>query len=495
MSEGEKYLAEGVLLHNVKLKVKQGSITGIAGPDGAGKTTLLRMVCGLIPLGSDNSLRVLDMDIKLHAEKVQGLISYMPQKFGLYEDLTVQENIDLYAELHDVPKALQADRVTQLLKLTDMEAFTSRLAGRLSGGMKQKLGLICTLVASPKLLVLDEPSVGVDPLSRREIWEIIQQQVAEGLTVLVSTAYLEEAQKCQQIYMLDKGGLLASGKFNDLQQEWPKGLKGLGGDTSKVQIKANNEETANTENKSIDIRVKNLVKRFGDFTAVDNTSFQVQQGEIFGMLGPNGAGKTTTFRMLCGLLPATSGELEVAVIDVRKNRRQAREGIGYVAQKFSLYGNLTAYENLRFYGGIYGLKGKNLQERILEVSDELGLTDRQQINSEMLPLGYKQRLSMAAALLHKPKILFLDEPTSGIDPLARKVFWQQIDKLAKSGTTIIVTTHFMEEADYCHRIMIQDQGKMLAIGSPDEIRKSMNMLDKSMNDIFIAIVEKNREGR
>ena len=510
--ESRKLMVSGVVLQDVRLEVAAGEITALVGPDGAGKTTLMRMVCGLLPLGEGSHLQVAGMDVAREPQRVQSLISYLPQKFGLYEDLTVQENIDLYADLHGVPQDTREKRVGKLLAMTEMSRFADRLAGRLSGGMKQKLGLICTLVRSPELLLLDEPSVGVDPLSRRELWEILLQLVQEErLTVLVNTAYGEEAERCQMVYMLDKGRLLAKGTPAELQEEWPRGLKGMNGagvrqtagqqsvgeaEGQSVAAPAAMAEMAGAEDKSTaeaDIIVHDLVKQFGDFTAVSHTSFKVYRDEVFGMLGPNGAGKTTTFRMLCGLLPATSGELFVGGVDVRRHRNKAREGIGYVAQKFSLYGNLTVQENLHFYGGIYGLWGRKLSQRIDEVVGEFGLLEKLGQVADSLPLGYKQRLSMAAALLHRPKILFLDEPTSGIDPEARQNFWQQIARLSAAGTTIIVTTHFMEEAEYCDRIMIQDHGEMLILGSPEEIRQRLGMPGAGMNEIFIAIVEQARQ--
>ena len=411
--EAKKLMVSGVVLHDVKLEVAAGEITAIVGPDGAGKTTLMRMVCGLLPLGEGSHLQVAGMDVAREPQRVQSLISYLPQKFGLYEDLTVQENIDLYADLHGVPQDTREKRVGKLLAMTEMSRFADRLAGRLSGGMKQKLGLICTLVRSPELLLLDEPSVGVDPLSRRELWEILLQLVQEErLTVLVNTAYAEEAERCQLVYMLDKGRLLARGTPAELQEDWPRGLKGMNGPGAREPAeKAAGEEQGHslpapaemTEadeggSRKADIVVHDLVRKFGDFTAVSHTSFKVYRGEVFGMLGPNGAGKTTTFRMLCGLLPATSGELFVGGVDVRRHRNKAREGIGYVAQKFSLYGNLTVQENLRFYGGVYGLYGKALARRIDEAVAEFGLSEKLHQAADSLPLGYKQRLSMAAAL-------------------------------------------------------------------------------------------------
>ncbi len=471
---------EIVALENINITIPHGKLTALIGPDGAGKTTFLRMVCGLV-VPSSGTLDVLGIDVTANPQKVQDRISYMPQKFGLYEDLSVSENMNLYADLHSVPMEERKERFARLLEMTGLAKFTERLAGKLSGGMKQKLGLACTLVRSPELLILDEPTVGVDPLSRRELWEILQQLVAdEGLTVLVSTAYMDEAELCSKVIVVEEGKVLYDAA--------PKNLR--------EYMHPSNEEIFKKERTISDkviIEVKNLVRKFGDFTAVDDVAFQVHEGEIFGLLGPNGAGKTTTFKMLCGLLPASSGELSVAGVDLRTARTQARANIGYVAQKFSLYGTLTVDENLEFYGGAYGLSDKRLAERMRDVKEQFDLLEMSDKEAGELPGGYKQRLSMAAALLHEPLIIFLDEPTSGIDPLARRNFWQQITELAAEGKTIIVTTHFMEEAEYCDRIMIQDQGKMLAIGTPSEIRAQAGIEAVDMNEAFIAIVENARE--
>ncbi len=556
-------------LHNITLSVPRGQMTALIGPDGAGKTTFLRLICGLL-LQDSGELEVLGCDVRTQADEIQARISYMPQKFGLYEDLSVLENMNLYADLHGIPQQARHKRFAKLLNMTGLAQFTDRLAGKLSGGMKQKLGLACTLVRSPELLLLDEPTVGVDPLSRRELWEILQQLVAdENLTVLVSTAYMEEAELCSKVIVLHHGNILLDGTPNDIRQlaagrcysvtpppnipsrivqaalldddenvldAVPEGgavrfivreqqaltqldvwnyfgklaleriparledgfmlllkqhAQNIDSDTASTSFALDYSKDYSLPN-TIDINVQNLVRKFGDFVAVDNTSFQVRQGEIFGLLGPNGAGKTTTFRMLCGLLPATSGQLAVAGVDLRTARTQARANVGYVAQKFSLYSTLTVDENLRFYGGVYGLNDTQLSARMQTVKEQFGLTGVARTPAGELPGGYKQRLSMAAALLHQPRILFLDEPTSGIDPLARRTFWRQITALAASGTTIIITTHFMEEAEYCDRIMIQDQGKMLALGTPNAIRKQSGKHAANMNEAFIGIVEQAR---
>lgn len=547
-------------LKDITLSIPPGQLTAFVGPDGAGKTTLLRLLCGLSQPTS-GSLTVLGYDTAMHPQKVQASLSYMPQRFGLYEDLSVMENLRLYADLQGVPKPICRERFDKLLSLTELSPFTSRMAGKLSGGMKQKLGLACALVRTPRLLLLDEPTVGVDPLSRRELWQILQQLVEEErLSVIVSTAYMDEAERCQTVFVLCQGRLLDSGSPASLLRHAhgkcfvaapPAGVparmlqSALLDDDAIVldavpergnvrfiaeasrlpELKACRQFSAfapqlvperledsimillrragktdgcsgafrleyaepRVPSSDIDIEIRDLTRRFGSFTAVDKTSFVVRRGEIFGLLGPNGAGKSTTFRMLCGLLPASSGFLSVAGVDLRRARAQARTNIGYVAQKFSLYATLSVLENLEFFGGAYGLRSRRLHRRIQAVAQQFGLEGLLDMPAGELPGGYKQRLSMAAALLHEPRILFLDEPTSGIDPLARRIFWKQITALAAQGTTVIVTTHFMEEAEYCDRLMIQDQGRMIAMGTPDEIRRRGH--GATMNEAFIHIVE------
>jgi ABC-2 type transport system ATP-binding protein len=552
-------------LDGVSVKARHGTLTALVGPDGAGKTTLIRLVAGLIAPDA-GTLNVLDIDVTAHPQAVQERIGYMPQKFGLYEDLSVQENIDLYADLHGISAAERRRQYPRLLEMTALGPFTRRLAGQLSGGMKQKLGLACTLVRSPELVLLDEPTVGVDPLSRRDLWDIILRLVKEeGLTVLLSTSYLDEAERCGHVVVLHAGRLLAQGTPQEITAvarerafiadpptgHTARGLQarllekpgiidavpeagrvrivcasGTGTDwrsdllaDARVEsvrprfedafmvllrqavddlpasgIEPGQPGVRNTQ--AIAVEVRDLVRRFGTFTAVDHVSFEVRRGEIFGLLGPNGAGKTTTFRMLCGLLPVTGGTLRVAGVDLRYARASARQRIGYVAQKFSLYGQLSVAENLQFFASAYGLRGHRKRDRIDWAMRRFELSGHAQLASGQLPGGYKQRLAMAAALLHEPEILFLDEPTSGADPLARREFWQRITILAESGVTVIVTTHFMEEAEYCDRVAILDAGRILAQGAPAEIRdrgRNDRQPEPSMEDAFIAIVEQARE--
>ncbi len=552
-------------LDGVSFGAPRGKLTALVGPDGAGKTTLIRLATGLLRPDS-GELTVLGIDVASHPQQIQDRISYMPQRFGLYEDLTVAENLNLYADLHGVSQEARRERYARLMEMTALGPFTNRLAGKLSGGMKQKLGLACTLVRSPDLLLLDEPTVGVDPLSRRELWEIVRELVdGQGLTVLLSTAYLDEAEKCGHVILLHQGKVLAQGRPSDLTDvakdrvfiaELPEGqsarvvqsrlldepgvidalpdggrvrfvrAEGSGPlevkELSGAQVSAvaprfedgfmtllrrvaNQEQAAAislarrpmAKDDEIAVHVRNLVRKFGAFTAVDHISFDVHRGAIFGLLGPNGAGKTTTFRMLCGLLPATEGELSVAGADVRYARAEARAHLGYVAQKFSLYGPLTVTENLEFFASAYGLRGSRKRSRIAWAMEQFELGAHAGENSADLPGGYKQRLAMAAALLHEPEILFLDEPTSGADPLARRAFWRRITALAEQGVTIIVTTHFMQEAEYCDRIAIMDAGRVLAEGPPGEIRRmaeSREGGEPSMEDAFIAVVAKARRG-
>jgi pyoluteorin transport system ATP-binding protein len=547
-------------LDNVSIEVRHGALTALVGPDGAGKTTLIRLIAGLMAPDA-GALTVLDVDVVADPQSVQDRTGYMPQKFGLYEDLSVQENLDLYADLHGVSAEDRREVYPRLMEMTALAPFTKRLAGRLSGGMKQKLGLACTLVRAPDLLLLDEPTVGVDPLSRRELWEIIQRLVdKEGLTVLLSTAYLDEAERCKNVIVLREGKVLADGepasvtakaahrvfrvdppagqtarslqaalldeeaivdavpqggrvrlvsstdkppevaplasvKVEPTEPRFEDGFMVLlrqAADRRPGAASITVEHPAERADHGPAVEVKDLVRQFGTFTAVDHVSFEVARGEIFGLLGPNGAGKTTTFRMLCGLLAATSGTLRVAGVDLGRARASARQRIGYVAQKFSLYGQLSVIENLTFFASAYGLRGRRRSERIDWAMQQFDLQALASLPTGELPGGFKQRLAMAAALMHGPEILFLDEATSGADPLARREFWRRIAALAEAGVTVIVTTHFMEEAEYCDHVAILDQGRILAKGTPTEIRgrgRAAEGHEPTMEDAFIAIVE------
>jgi ABC-2 type transport system ATP-binding protein len=526
------------------------------------------MACGLLTPDS-GQLKVLGIDVATDPQSVQDRIAYMPQRFGLYEDLSVQENLDLYAELHGLTPEERRTQYPRLMEMTALGPFVNRQAGQLSGGMKQKLGLACALVCSPALVVLDEPTAGVDPLSRHELWEIILKLVKEErTTVLISTSYLDEAERCGRVVVLHQGKILAQGAPGEVSKladgrvflarpregQPPRVLQTRLLDVAeivdavpeagRVRFIGPEEGAAKTQSAAPDplagleiattpsrfedgfmillrkveperasatialdqpphadggeavIEVKDLVRKFGAFTAVDHVSFQVRRGELFGLLGPNGAGKTTTFRMLCGLLPVSGGTLHVAGADLRNARASARQHIGYVAQKFSLYGQLSVAENLGFFGSAYGLRGERKQRRIDWALRQFELEPLRALPSAQLPGGFKQRLAMAAALLHEPEILFLDEPTSGADPLARREFWRRITALAEQGVTVIITTHFMEEAEYCDRVAILDQGRILAQGTTAELRAqapAQEGREPNMEEAFIAIVQKARQ--
>ncbi len=552
-------------LDNITFSLKEGSITGLIGPDGAGKTTLMRLLAGLL-LPDSGEIRIMGNNPSRDPLSVQGSIGYMPQKFGLYEDLSVQENLDLYADLQGVPRNRRKELYAPLLSMTALSPFGKRLAGQLSGGMKQKLGVACSLVHQPPILLLDEPTVGVDPVSRRELWEILRKLVRESRsTLFVSTSYLDEAERCDEILILYNGKILGSGTPESFRKEVAGHgyraetpgqspriveptlsllpgvvdtvLEGstirivMGGDTPPTFSESLGEiilksvpprfedafmsrikkitnatpklisidrlyprQSRNKNNKNgspYAIEVENLVRDFGSFRAVDNLSFHVRKGEVFGLLGANGAGKTTTFRILSGLLAPTGGKLVVAGENVRRAAAHARQSIGYMAQKFSLYSQLTVFQNLTFYSSAYGLSGTQQKEKIQDSLIFFELEPYRNVSSGILPLGFRQRLALSCALIHEPSILFLDEPTSGVDPNARREFWHIINALATVGVSVLVTTHFMEEAEYCDRLLIMAQGALLAMGSPSEIKektKSPRIPDPSLEDAFVSLL-------
>jgi ABC-2 type transport system ATP-binding protein len=558
-------------LDKVSFRVRHGRVSGLIGPDSAGKTTLMRLAAGLL-LADSGSITVLGKNAGTQSLQVQGSIGYMPQRFGLYEDLTVQENLDLYADLQGVPLTRRGDRYRELLQMAGLAPFTRRLAGKLSGGMKQKLGLACSLVRQPALLLLDEPTVGVDPLSRRELWAIVNRLVRnERTTVLLSTAYLDEAERCDEIFLLHDGQLLDHGDPKILRDRLQGRTFAVTAEhLSKRSLQANlshapgvvdaviqgervrlvmtaatlpnlaallpgiqrtpasakcrratrtaslpSSRTSPSQTVRMAPHIRKPPSRMrghrrrrkvprgssrwinwsaasAAFRAVKNVSFAVSSGEVFGLLGANGAGKTTTFRMLCGLLPPSGGSLRVAGVDLRHAPAAARARIGYMSQKFSLYGHLSVSENLRFFSSAYGLSRQRAEQRIQWAMSEFALAPLAAAVSGDLSLGYKQRLALACALMHEPDILFLDEPTSGVDPLARREFWQRINTLAEQGVTIMVTTHFMEEAEYCDRLAIMVSGEILTIGTPTAIKRqarSEAVPDPSMEDAFIGLIE------
>ncbi len=551
-----------VALRDVSARIHPDIVVGVVGPDGAGKTTLLRLLAGLMT-PTTGTIRIFDTDPADPLIRQSGWIAYLPQHFALYEELTVVENLRLYADLRGIPGKVREPEFARLLRWTGLERFQHRLARNLSGGMKQKLGLACVLLSRPRILLLDEPTVGVDPLSRRELWSMVQTLRQEtGVTVLWSTPYLDEAERCDDILLLSEGQLLFQGhpqrlaqrvqgkvfqikvpetqkrKFvfqtienpqvidstvagsfirlvlRDLAsvQQWQRqGMPIIPGNPrledgvlallyerneQRQQIAVRPLEPARQSQhrhaEEVVVSVRDITKRFGTFTAVDHIEFEVRRGEIFGILGPNGAGKTTTFKMLCGLLKPTSGVATVAGVDLLKAPAAARARIGYMAQKFSLYGDLTIEQNLEFFGGIYGLPRQKLRTKVEAALREYQLQPYAHTLASMVPRGYQQRLAMACAVLHDPSIVFLDEPTSGVDPVMRREFWLRIFQMVESGVSVVVTTHYMDEAEYCDRIALMYGGKIIALGSPEQIKdavRSDQLPDPTLEDAFIALVQ------
>jgi ABC-2 type transport system ATP-binding protein len=545
-------------LDKLSFEIKSGQVTGIVGPDGAGKTTLMRLMCGLL-LPTSGTLTVAGFDTVRDLDPLRHAIGYMPQRFGLYEDLSVMENLTLYADLRGVIGKAREETFKRLLAFTDLARFTDRLAGKLSGGMKQKLGLACAMLKSPRLLLLDEPSVGVDPISRRELWRMVHELTGEGVGIVWSTAYLDEAENCAEVLVLNEGKLLykgdpkgmtagiadrvfivrgaceerrqvltkalsrpeiidgvlqgdavrlvmASGAPTPSSQmisvrETPRIEKSaprfedafvamLGGQPKRGQKLAG--ERAVEKSDAPAVEALNLTKKFGDFTAADNISFTIKRGEIFGLLGPNGAGKSTTFKMMCGLLQPTSGTARVDGYDLYRAPSVARGRLGYMAQKFSLYGDLSVRQNLEFFGGAYGLSGKKKRNAIDAAVAAFDLAPYLELNAGGLPLGFKQRLALSCAILHNPPVLFLDEPTSGVDPITRREFWGTINSMIATGVTVMVTTHFMDEAEYCDRIALIYRGQAIAMDTPDALQASVRsaaLPHPTLEDAFIALIE------
>ena len=637
-------------LKDLSATIQSGRLTGLVGPDGAGKTTLMRLMAGLM-MPSAGTIQVLGLDTRRDTDRLADQVGYMPQRFGLYEDLSVMENLRLHAALRGMDGAGQGPAFDRLLAFTRLGPFTRRLAGDLSGGMKQKLGLACVLLGSPRVLLLDEPGVGVDPISRLDLWEMVAALTDQGLAVVWATAYLDEAERCATVLLLNAGQLVFTGPPGDLTRriarrcfrltavtgdrrallqqaldlpavrdgvlqgasirvvlrgqetahetppETPEGrpegmpegtpagsagripkgapeetpeertegklakrLEGASAETPSGtpmgtppgtpagSIEATAEETAfappdllalqslaaqadarlepvppRFEDAFVDLLVggpvgtsglaarmppvdlglaavvecHHLTRRFGSFTATDDVSFQVRPGEIFGLLGPNGAGKSTTFKMLCGLLKPSAGEARVAGLDLRRASGAAKGRLGYMAQKFSLYGLLSVRQNLSFYAGVQGLAGQDKRERIDEMVETFQLQPFLDRAPEELPLGFKQRLALACALMHRPPVLFLDEPTSGVDPLTRREFWNHINGLVRKGVTILVTTHFMDEAEYCDRMALMYQARVIALDTPDALKAAVALQpgeEPTMEQAFIRLIERS-DGR
>lgn len=559
----KKRFDEHEALRGISARIAPGRLTGLVGPDGAGKTTLMRLMAGLLA-PSSGQITVAGLDPQRDGSRLAEVVGYMPQRFGLYEDLSVNENLRLYADLRGLSRHSHAAVFDRLLEFTRLRPFVDRLAGRLSGGMKQKLGLACALMAKPRVLLLDEPGVGVDPVSRQDLWRMVAELTGEGMAVVWATAYLDEAERCQSVLLLNEGRLTFDGDPAELTGRLrgrsfkltgsphdrrellaaalalPAVCDGViqghsvrvvlraekgGGDTHQAQLEKLAAEAgasvqpvaARFEDAFVDllggsqgglsplaermepvafsaekaVECRHLTKKFGAFSATDDVSFEVRKGEIFGLLGPNGAGKSTTFKMLCGLLRPTSGDARVAGLDLRTATSQAKLQLGYMAQKFSLYGLLSVRQNLEFSAGVYGLSGELKRRRITEMIETFQLETYLKSAPDKLPLGFKQRLALACALMHRPPVLFLDEPTSGVDPLTRREFWTHIHGLVRKGVTVMVTTHFMDEAEYCDRVALMYQAKLIALDTPDALKARVPARpgeETTMEEAFIELI-------
>ncbi len=530
-------------VEDVSFEVHRGRVYGLIGPDGAGKTSVMQILAGVLSADGGKAV-VAGIDVLADPEAVKPLIGYMPQGLGLnlYDSLSVEENIEFFRALRQVPEAQYRVNRERLLAMTRLAPFLDRPAGKLSGGMRQKLALICTLIHLPDILLLDEPTTGVDPISRRDFWTIVHELVAtRGVTVLLTTAYMDEAERCHRVALMHEGAVIAEGAPEKLTaglpgrlvavqgaaprailaalRGWPgaesvalfgaevhvllkdqgpelaqrlqtaglpeatmheiaPGLEDVfvhrlvaaGGDPSP-EVAARLETEVDRQAARSMVQVEGLTCRFGDFVAVDAVNIEVRAGEIFGLLGPNGAGKTTLMRMLCGLQPANSGEARVAGLDVRRERGKLAERIGYMAQRFSLYRDLRVGENVELYAGLYGLSRAERERRAARLLESLGLAPYRDRLTGSLPLGLRQRLALACALLHGPPLLFLDEPTSGVDPVARRQFWDIVHLLAQEqGVTFLVSTHYMDEAEHCDRLGLMQNGRLVATGGPAQLR-------------------------
>lgn len=461
-------------LRGISFSVNHGELFGLIGPDGAGKSSLFRILTTLL-LADSGTAKVEGLDVVKNYKQIRTMVGYMPGKFSLYPDLSVEENLKFFATVFQTTIAENYDIIKDIYQ--QIEPFKKRRSGALSGGMKQKLALCCALVHKPSILFLDEPTTGVDPVSRKEFWEILRRLTKQGITIVVSTPMMDEAKQCDRIAFINEGEIQGINtpdhilkQFNDILcppplQRTDKNLK---------------DEPA--------IKVENLTKCFGSFMAVDHISFEVSRGEIFGFLGANGAGKTTAMRMLCGLSNPTSGKGHVAGFDIMSQSELVKKNIGYMSQKFSLYEDLKVWENIRLFAGIYGMKDREIEKKTNELLEQLHFTDDRNTLVKSIPPGWKQKLAFSVSIFHEPKIVFLDEPTGGVDPATRRQFWELIYQAADRGITIFVTTHYMDEAEYCNRISIMVDGQIKALDTPTRLKAQFNAT--SMDDVFQQLARK-----
>ncbi len=472
-----KHYGKVQALRDVSFSVGKGEVFGLIGPDGAGKTSMYRILCSLL-LPDAGTATVDGYDVVSQMKEIRKRVGYMPGKFSLYQDLTVEENLKFFATLFNTTVEENYDSIKAIY--SQLERFKNRRAGALSGGMKQKLALCCALVHQPSVLFLDEPTTGVDPVSRAEFWEILAQLKARDITIVVSTPYLDEVRSCERVAFLSEGIIRGIGTPEEILTEFRDVFNPL-----SIEHEESNKVGNEAENV---IEVEHLVKAFGTFRAVDDISFTVKRGEIFGFLGANGAGKTTAMHMLTGLNQPTSGTGRVVGFDIRTEYEQIKKHIGYMSQKFSLYEDLTVAENISLFAGIYGMQDDEIRHKTDTLLQRLNFAEHRNTLVSNLPLGWKQKLAFSVSIFHEPGVVFLDEPTGGVDPATRRQFWELIYDAAERGITVFVTTHYMDEAEYCDRISIMVDGKIKALGTPDELKRSLNQPD--MNHVFTYLARK-----
>lgn len=466
-----KHYGKVQALRDVSFSVGKGEVFGLIGPDGAGKTSMYRILCSLL-LPDAGTATVDGYDVVSQMKEIRKRVGYMPGKFSLYQDLTVEENLKFFATLFNTTVEENYDSIKAIY--SQLERFKNRRAGALSGGMKQKLALCCALVHQPSVLFLDEPTTGVDPISRTEFWEILAQLKARDITIVASTPYLNEVRSCERVAFLSGGIIRGVGTPEEILTEFRDVFN-----PPSIEHEGSNKVGNEAENV---IEVEHLVKAFGTFRAVDDISFTVKKGEIFGFLGANGAGKTTAMHMLTGLNQPTSGTGRVVGFDIRTEYEQIKKHIGYMSQKFSLYEDLTVAENISLFAGIYGMQDDEIRHKTDTLLQRLNFAEHRNTLVSNLPLGWKQKLAFSVSIFHEPGVVFLDEPTGGVDPATRRQFWELIYDAAERGITVFVTTHYMDEAEYCDRISIMVDGKIKALGTPDELKRSLNQPD--MNHVF-----------
>ena len=461
-------------LKGVSFSVKPGELFGLIGPDGAGKSTLFRILTTLL-LADSGTATVGGWDVKSGFKEIRHRVGYMPGRFSLYQDLTVEENLAFFATVFHTTVKENYELVKDIYQ--QIEPFRNRRAGALSGGMKQKLALCCALIHKPDILFLDEPTTGVDPVSRKELWEMLQRLKEQGITIVASTPIMDEARRCDRIAFINDGIIHGIDTPERILQQF----------ASVLCPPALTREESNRKSDDV-IEVNGLTKTFGTFTAVNHISFQVHKGEIFGFLGANGAGKTTAMRMLCGLSKPTSGTGKVAGFDISTEPEEVKKNIGYMSQKFSLYEDLKVWENIRLFAGIYGMKDKKIATKTDELLERLGFMSERNTLVKSLPLGWKQKLAFSVSIFHEPRIVFLDEPTGGVDPATRRQFWELIYQAADRGITVFVTTHYMDEAEYCNRVSIMVDGCIEALDTPDCLKERFGA--KDMDDVFQQLARK-----